>query len=337
VVSESEIPDYDGTCEVAGQLLASPDVKRWIAARYPVIILDEFQDCAPVRLVLAQRLYEHVVMLVAADDFQNLNLTTESPGVAWLRSLNVCEELTVNRRTNNAHLIAAAQALRAGAPLIAGAHASFKILGVQSAPQAASYISQTLAPASGKDYIVLSAVKSGTAPWVDKVIELVRTKQYKQNVGPVALDWEIHADSLAESLIGSLGVAEGNAQINGTAIRALPRSVVAIHLNRWVEHQRRVLGRAEFGADEIRTQVRRAVQRARCFGSLTPNGRQIMTIHQAKNREFGAVILLWPFHVPGEAMVARRWLYNAITRAKRRAIIFVHDPLNKRLNAPPFA
>ena len=106
---DMDAPDYDGTCEAAGRLLASEDVAEWVAARYPVIILDEFQDCAPVRLALAQSFHGRVKLLVAADDFQNLNSTNESPAVAWLRELAASEELTVNRRTADPDLIAAAQ------------------------------------------------------------------------------------------------------------------------------------------------------------------------------------------------------------------------------------
>ena len=62
-----------------------------------------------------------------------------------------------------------------------------------------------------------------------------------------------------------------------------------------------------------------------------------MTIYQAKNREFPVVIVLWPFQVVGDVVRARRLLYNAITRAKRRAIVIVEDPKKKRLNLPPFA
>ena len=62
-----------------------------------------------------------------------------------------------------------------------------------------------------------------------------------------------------------------------------------------------------------------------------------MTIPQAKNRESPVVIVLWPFQVVSNPLLARRWLYNAITRAKRRAIVIVEDPKKKRLNAPPFA
>ena len=280
-----------------------------------------------------------MTMLVAADDFQNLKSTEESPSVAWLRGLNVCEELTVNRRTAVAELIAAAQALRAGAPVVIGANPSFKIMNVQSAPQAASFISQTMAPADGKDIVLLSAARPGKSSWVDKVIELVRTKQYgkSRKVGPVPIKWETTADSLAETTIAALGIAAGNGRTASAASLALPRSPVATQLNRWVEHQRRVLGLTEFEADDVRSQVKRAAQHVRSFGAFPQGGRRAMTIHQAKNREFPVVIVLWPFQVQNDAMLVRRLLYNAITRAKRRAIVILHDPQNKRLGAPPFA
>ena len=335
---EFDAPDYDATCEAAGRLLAVNDVAKWVAARYPVIVLDEFQDCAPVRLALAQHLHGRVEMLVAADDFQNLNRTDESPGVAWLRGLDCCEELTINRRTADADLIAAAQSLRAGTSLPTGVSTSFKLIGAPSAAVAASFISQTMAPAAGKDVVLLSAARSGTSKWVEKVIELVTIKQYgKQKAGPVPIKWETNAENLAETTIAALGLAEGNGHISAAAIIALPRGSVAMQLSRWVEHQRRVLGRTEFGAAEVRAQVKRAVQRVRSFGLTPHGGRRAMTIHQAKNREFPVVMVLWPFRVVGDVVLARRWLYNAITRAKRRAIVIVEDPQQKRLKAPPFA
>jgi superfamily I DNA/RNA helicase len=59
-----------------------------------------------------------------------------------------------------------------------------------------------------------------------------------------------------------------------------------------------------------------------------------MTIHQAKNREFDSVIVLWPYQVTGLSTRLRRLLYNAITRAKRQAVVVVENP--NRLNKPPF-
>jgi hypothetical protein len=335
---ELDAPDYDATCDAAGRLLAAPDVAKWVAALYPVIVLDEFQDCSPVRLALAQHLHGSVEMLVAADDFQNLNRTDESPGVAWLRGLNISEELTINRRTADVDLIAAAQALRAGMPLPTGFSTSFKLISAPSAAVAASFISQTMAPAASKNTVLLSTARPGTSVWVDKVFELATTKQYgKQKAGPVPIKWETTADSIAETTIASLDIVDGNREIGTSAILALPRGPVATQLSRWVEHQRCVLGRTEFWSTEVRAQIKRAVQHVRSFGSMPQTGRRAMTIHQAKNREFPVVIVLWPFRVVGNVVLARRWLYNAITRAKRRAIVIVEDPQKVRLNAPPFA
>lgn len=59
-----------------------------------------------------------------------------------------------------------------------------------------------------------------------------------------------------------------------------------------------------------------------------------MTIHQAKNREFDSVIVLWPYEVAGGADRQRRLLYNAVTRAKRQAVVIVQNP--ERMQQPPF-
>ena len=59
-----------------------------------------------------------------------------------------------------------------------------------------------------------------------------------------------------------------------------------------------------------------------------------MTIYQAKNREFDSVVVLWPYRISGSIDRKRRLLYNAITRAKRRAVVIVQNP--SRLKEPPF-
>lgn len=60
-----------------------------------------------------------------------------------------------------------------------------------------------------------------------------------------------------------------------------------------------------------------------------------MTVHQAKNREFKSVIILWPYEVTGSPERLRRLLYNAVTRARLRALVVVQNP--KRLETPPFS
>ncbi len=63
-----------------------------------------------------------------------------------------------------------------------------------------------------------------------------------------------------------------------------------------------------------------------------------MTIHQAKNREFASVLILWPMTLRDDGELQRRLLYNAVTRAKNAATVIVQDPAptNSRLARPPF-
>jgi superfamily I DNA/RNA helicase len=48
-----------------------------------------------------------------------------------------------------------------------------------------------------------------------------------------------------------------------------------------------------------------------------------MTVHGAKNREFDYVFILWPFNVPSVSLQKRKLLYNAVTRARLGATLFV--------------
>ena len=102
----------------------------------------------------------------------------------------------------------------------------------------------------------------------------------------------------------------------------------------WLDQQRRVAGRTTFKVTEISQQVQWIHQRSRAHRRVRDRGIRAMTIHQAKNREFDSVIVLWPYNVAGSADRKRRLLYNAITRAKRQAVVIVQNP--NRLKQPPF-
>lgn len=90
-------------------------------------------------------------------------------------------------------------------------------------------------------------------------------------------------------------------------------------------------------------EVSRVLQHLRAFTSHQSRGITAMTIHQAKNREFENVIILWPHEVRGTPESLRRLLYNGVTRAKSRVLVIVHSPQDKkgqvkdRLASPPFS
>ncbi len=330
-----DTPDYDGTCAAAGQLLNFADVVKWIASRYPVLLVDEFQDCAAVRLVIVQQLHGQVAMFLAADDFQNLNSTSESPAVTWLTKLGIVEELTTNHRTQVSELLSAAHALRHGGSLSNGT--AFKLVSLPTSAPAASFISQTIAGYSPKDVVILSPARLQTSPWLREITNLVSQKQYgKQKAGPFSIHWEKTVGEIESETFTQLGLTNDQTNpVEAALVRTLGPGRVARHLIQWIDHQRRVSGRTNFPPSEIRSEVQRAVQHVRSIQSAQ-HGRSAMTIHQAKNREFPIVIVLWPFAAPTDAQQARRWLYNAVTRAKKRAIVLVQDPKKVRLSHPPF-
>lgn len=331
--------EYDAVCEAAGRLLAAPDVLLWVAKRFPVIILDEFQDCTAVRVSIARALHGKLKLLIAADDFQNLSLSVESPAVMWLRGLGSCQDLTFNHRTSVADLLNAAKALREGQTLVDGGGSGFKIMSVPSAAVAASYISKTLWPSTGKAAVVLTPTKPERSNWVRDIVQLVGTKKYgpKKEIGPVAITWESTSENIEESVVAALGIGGGDGPIDASVINKLGRGPLVSRLQRWADHQRRVLGVTQFTAAELRTQIKRALHQVRAFGSTPPASRRAMTIHQAKNREFPVVIILWPFEIKNDPIRLRRLLYNAVTRAQRRAIIIVNDPKKERVTLAPFA
>ena len=59
-----------------------------------------------------------------------------------------------------------------------------------------------------------------------------------------------------------------------------------------------------------------------------------MTVHQAKNREFDGVVVVWPHTVAGSADQKRRLLYNAVTRARKWCNVVVQSQGIR--DAPPF-
>jgi superfamily I DNA/RNA helicase len=94
-------------------------------------------------------------------------------------------------------------------------------------------------------------------------------------------------------------------------------------LIRWVIRQRDMAGRGWFDHEHLLSQTRRilATQRARTY--RPENGRRALTVHQAKNREFDGVIVIWPYTVAQDDEGKRRLLYNAITRAKHWCVVVV--------------
>ena len=327
--------EFDGVCDAAGFLLEQTQVCSWVAASFPIVLVDEGQDLTPERLRILKALAGTVHTLIAADEFQCLDQALRpNPLVAWLQQDAAPETLVQVRRTNAPGLLAASTAIRAGIAPVNGI--GFKVLPPgASVPLATALLANAIAWRQGGDVAVITpALQGGFAKAV--VARLALGPCGKHNNGPYTVHWEGNDRDEAQAIIAGLDLAaEAPAAVACEALRAMPRTGPVRATLAWVENQIHACGRANFTRAEIEAVVARQVSLRRQHGGGASHQLLAMTVQQAKNREFEGVVVIWPYQVGGDAEHKRRLLYNAITRAKRWCNVIVQS--QNILAAAPFA
>lgn len=175
--------EFDRVCEAAGLLLEQPQVCAWVAASFPIVLVDEGQDLRPERLRMLKALVGAVHVLIAADEFQCLDQGLRpNPLVAWLQQDAEPETLVQVRRTNAPGLLAAATAIRTGNAPVNGA--GFKLLPPgSSVPLAATLLANAITWRQGGDVAVITpSLQGGFAKSV--VARLATGPCGKHNNGP---------------------------------------------------------------------------------------------------------------------------------------------------------
>src|SRR5690606_20371824 len=102
--------------ELANQLLEFEVVKEVQCISYPIVVVDEFQDCEGLLLEIVKKLNNCCELVIAADDFQNLDHTENCTATQWLS-----ETLEINRlehvwRTDDSKILDSAVAIRSNIP-----------------------------------------------------------------------------------------------------------------------------------------------------------------------------------------------------------------------------
>jgi hypothetical protein len=316
-------PDaYDACCDLAGRLLEQPGVAQWVAASFPVVLVDEAQDLKLQRLRMLAALEPAAELLVAADDFQCLDQTLRpNPAVDWLRQTGRPVTLAQVHRTAVVPLLAAARAIRDGrSPVAAG---DFKILTARGAPMAATFLANAIAWRRGGGVAVITpATRGGFAQGLVQTVGAGPVGQRQS--GPYRIVWERSETDEADALLqGWVAAAPMDLAQATAALSALPDAAIARAVIGQVRRQAWAAGAMMFDPAEVAQLVRRQVavrrQHARSDDALFA----AMTVQQAKNREFEGVVVIWPYQVGGDAEHKRRLLYNAITRARRWCTVIV--------------
>jgi superfamily I DNA/RNA helicase len=350
VPAAAQANPFDPKCFLAAHLLKSACVAKWVAASYPLVLIDEAQDLDAYRLPILQGLASSCSVLAAADEFQCLNDEIDaSPVIAWLESHGNTTRLDGSKRTTQSGILKAAQTVRNGDDVRAALtkHRKYEIwqapgFRLMELPHKDAFLARTISNEL-RDFDK-GNVAILTPNTVDKTVrsalEMVCTRPwpYKRDnpavtFGPFALEWDINEGARAQSLCKQLELPEMCSLQHVT--RAALSDPALVRVRARMERASRVSGERTFSNARVSEMIGDAVRDVSRFGSRRGPKRVAMSIHRAKNMEFRNVVVLWPYGVSGGDEHLRRLLYNAITRAQQKCVVIA---LGKdRLTAAPFA
>lgn len=327
-----EPSQYERVCEAASAILQIKEVQSWVAATFPILVVDEAQDMTKDRLGMVAGLAKRLEVFVAADEFQCLcEELRPNPACVWLSQVCAPEELKQPRRTNVDELLNAARAIRAGEAPTSGKY--FSVFKTYNPPLAGSWINSNLLWYGGGKSVAIITPTLGdfardTLTWAAK-------NKNTQGAGPYSIFWEQSETNAATEYLATIQLAnQSDASSIAATFVAAGDARVARDVTECLDIQRRAKAKVQFSRNEVEKFVKQSFAQRRQFRRSEEGGWKGMTVHGAKNREFDNVIVLWPAAVGGSDEQKRRLLYNAVTRAKERCIVLVQATAH--MNLPPF-
>lgn len=331
--------EFQALAEVAASLLARANVLQWVAVEHPLLVVDELQDLRGAELAVVKQLSRAMDVLCAADDYQDLQAQETCEGVQWARAAGEVVSLHQVHRTNRLGLLAAAGAVRAGGVPSKGT--GFSILTAANANAAASLMARNLTWARGSEVAVLSPAGPERSKFVRDTLARLDAGPFvkgRESFGPYAVPWQTSTADDFSRWTDLLGLQDPTRVVPTTELLSNARDLPG-PLIEWAKHRGSLTDETAFSAAQVKEQLGRAQALLRAHSAPRRLRHSGLSIHQAKNREFDQVILLWPVQVGGGAEVQRRLLYNAITRAKHNCVVVVQDPnpRKSRLASAPFA
>ncbi len=318
----------------ASRLLESPTVGKLIGATYPLIMVDEFQDCHGPLLDLVRRLSRVSNLLLAADDFQLLDSAIcGCPAIDWVEHLQAkgeatIEELTIFHRTSSKLILNTARCLRES---IHSIDPKIPIFCCPNHGVAAWKIIERLVLTSPAERWkgTCALICPSHDPFLQKVIASGENQLVRKNHSPIRWTEELTGEEQRVRILTTLGIGEESCGPNtewcdppgeldqlGTCIVDRAKRFCKLRGLKTIP-----IGILEKHADKI-------VHDLRAYSAQSPK-RAVTTVHGAKNREFDNVFILWTYKLPPDSDQQRRWLYNAVTRSKENCMILVWGDENR--------
>lgn len=327
-----EPSEYERVCKAASVIVQIKEVQIWVAATFPILVVDEAQDMTVDRLGMVAGLAKRLEAFVAADEFQCLSEELRpNPACVWLSQVCTPEELTQPRRTNVDELLNAARAIRAGEAPTSGKY--FVVAKTPKPPLAGSWINSNLLWYGGGKSVAIITPTLGM--FARDTLTWASAKKNKKGTVPYSIFWEQSEAKAATEYLATIQLAnQSDASSIAAVLVAAGDARVARDVTEWLEIQRRTKAKVQFSRNEVVKLVEQSFAQRRQSRRSEVRGWKGMTVHGAKNREFDNVIVLWPAAVGGSDEQKRRLLYNAVTRAKERCIVLVEATAH--IGLPPF-
>ncbi|ASK21210.1 ATP-binding domain-containing protein [Vreelandella venusta] len=316
-----ESDQYERVCDAAGALLRIKEVCSWVAATFPILLVDEAQDLTENRLHIVERLASRLEVFAAADEFQCLREDLRpNPACEWLSQVGTVKELTQPRRTNVQELLDAANEIRKGKPPVSGK--VFKVSLTAKPPLAGAWINGNLHWYGGRKSVAVITPTLGT--FAKGAVKWAAENKTKKGSGPYSILWEESESKAALNFLSEIPLQDVNDISSAIALLTAAGDHRATRdLADWMDMQRRARAKTSFSKNEIELAIKQGFAQRRHARKDNESGWRGMTVHGAKNREFDNVIVLWPAAVGGSDDQKRRLLYNAVTRAKKRCLVLV--------------
>lgn len=307
----------------AVDLLNRETVAKLIATSYPVVVIDEFQDCTDARLDVVRALSKVTRVILAADSFQVLDDTNACPAIDWVDSLDgsQCERhsLSGSHRTTKKPILDAARALRDNCRV-----ADQTVPVYYGRPALLVYkIIERLSPGwgrAGSKWTGQTALVAPTHKALAEVITALEIQSQKKNLPRLRWTRPAGSEQERDELFSALGIENDFEGDYETApVLSDPQSRAADVVDR-AHRFARLRGLQGIPTRLVAHFAESDLHASRAYGHQT-SLRTATTVHGAKNREFENVFVVWPYGVTGSDDKRRRFLYNAITRAKNNCVV----------------
>ncbi|MCP4903217.1 MAG: ATP-binding domain-containing protein [bacterium] len=330
--------DFQAIVAAASDLLNKRAVGRWVSRSYPMVLVDELQDCRDGEIKLLSGLEPHVCFICAADTFQDLSGSEDNQAASWAYAVGRVILLEQVHRTSVIGLLNAAHSLRNRTEVVSDRATGFEVFPVQKAPQGGAITCWRIRSwRRFGEIAIISPTARGTSPFTVKLTEWVSfktstAKKTGATAGPYPIEWENSDKDACEEVIKEIGLpTDLQAQLLCKDIADTARQIGAADIRDWLRKEQYVKGRSIISCAEVIDQIGEIVRRRRTHRCGAERSRIALTVHQAKNREFESVIVLWPLRMQQDPEKQRRLLYNAVTRARRQALEIVEDPRKNRI------